>query len=616
MNFFRAAIAASSILCLAALAWLCADPLRSRPAYALTPPPPPAPVVAAAVDADVNIDCTDLHQVIDGFGAAQPQYYFANSSVQDHAFTDMGVSLLRLELQFDLEPINDNGDPATVNLPGFDATSQAGIIGVAQGAQTRGVQTFVGTPWSPPAWMKTNSNVIGGALTAGMEPELAEYFSTYVERMQTIYGVPITHLSLQNEPNVTPGWWGCQYTPAQMATLVKETGARLTLDSRATEIVVADTSSLSSAPAFLNGIMSDALAAPYVKVLSTHPYDISWTNPDSAVAAWNTLRGIAQTYGVKLWQTEHSNWNDFSATAGNWTSAMLMSQHLHVALTQGDVSAWFYWNLNRQNQTASDGYGQSLYVDQLPIAKAYAMGQFAKHVRPGAQRVGATSTDSNVLVSAYRDNTAGKVILVCINRAGTTKTVGLAVTGQPLDAASQAWRSSVGESHVTVTGVDLSTGTATVTLPADSITTYVCDMYTAKTVTLTAPNGGERLAAGSTVTVTWSSTGAVAGVDILISYAGGGNYLTVAGGIANTGSYSFALPPFLLNNVKIKVQETGNPAVSDASNSPFSIVLPTGKKKGCAVGSTANFTASDCFLYLLLLLSLGVRRHAPLPPAG
>ncbi|HTL53052.1 MAG TPA: glycoside hydrolase [Planctomycetota bacterium] len=618
---------ASLLLCAAAL--LAADQFRPKPAHASTPPDlnssfiihhssfssaPPAFVV----DADVQIDFTDLHQTIDGFGAAQPQYYYANSSVQDHAFTDMGLSILRMELQFDFETTNDNPDPAAVNLPGFDPTCQSGILGVAQGAQTRGVNTFLACPWSPPAWMKTNNNVVGGALTAGQEPELAEYFSTYVERMQAVYGVPVTHMCLQNEPNVTPGWWGCKYTPAQMATLVTATGARFALDSRTTQIVVADNSTLAGAPAFITGVMNDPTAAPYVKVLSTHPYDITWSNPDSAIANWNTLRGVAQGYGLKLWQTEHSNYNDFSATAGNWTSAMLMAQHMHVAITQGDVSAWLYWNLNRQNQTPTDGYGQSLYVDQLPIAKAYAMGQFAKHVRPGAIRVGATSTDANVLVEAYRDNAAAKAILIFINRDVVSKSAGVAVTGLPIDIASQGWRSSVGESHLSIPGLDLSTGTATAILPANSITTFVCDLLVTKTLTLTAPNGGEIYPAGTAQTATWVSSGPVGPVDVFISYDGGAHYITVATNRPNTGSYTFFMPSLILTNLRVKITESGNPTVTDTSNASFSTTFPPGRRRrACAIAigeKSAGLAGTDWLMFAigatgLLMVTLKLR-HA------
>ncbi len=547
-------------------------------------PPVGAFHAATALDANVSVDFTDLHQVIDGFGACQPQYYYANSSVDDHAFTQMGLSMLRLEVQFDFEPVNDNSDPAVVNLAGFDASTQSGLMGVAQAAQARGVTRFLACPWSPPAWMKTNNNVIGGSFSTGMEAEIGEYFSTYVDRMQSVYSVPVNYLSIQNEPDLTTGYWSCQYSPAELGAVVKAVGDRFALDGRSTQLVVADTSTLSAAPSYLAGLMSNPGAAPYVKIFSTHPYDQPWTNPDATIANWNALRTLAQSYSVKLWQTEYSNFNDYSATAGDWDSAMLMAEHMHFALTEGDVSAWLYWNLNRQNNLPTDGYGQSLYVDELPIAKAYAMGQFAKHVRPGAQRVGATSDNTNVLVSAYRDDTAGQVIFVCINRAVTNQNVGFTVTGLPIDVLSQGWRSSVSENHVAITGIDLSGGSATATLEAQSVTTFVCNMAVGKTLTLTGPNGGEHWPAGTAQTVTWTSTGVIPNVDLYVSYDGGADFIPLALGLANSGSYTWILPPEELANVKIRVQETGDATVNDTSNASFDIGLRSSNGTGCAIG--------------------------------
>ncbi|HMP31981.1 MAG TPA: glucosylceramidase, partial [Saprospiraceae bacterium] len=58
---------------------------------------------------------------------------------------------------------------------------------------------FLATAWSPPVWMKSNQNTIGGSLLNKYYDTYALYFLKYIQAMQK-NGVSITALTLQNEP--------------------------------------------------------------------------------------------------------------------------------------------------------------------------------------------------------------------------------------------------------------------------------------------------------------------------------------------------------------------------------------------------------------------------------
>jgi glucosylceramidase len=61
--------------------------------------------------------------------------------------------------------------------------------------------TVVATPWSPPAWMKTNGSLIGGRLidTPAIYQAYARYFVKFVQSYRKA-GVPVDAVTLQNEP--------------------------------------------------------------------------------------------------------------------------------------------------------------------------------------------------------------------------------------------------------------------------------------------------------------------------------------------------------------------------------------------------------------------------------
>src|SRR2546430_2130767 len=57
------------------------------------------------------------------------------------------------------------------------------------------------TPWSPPAWMKTNDSLVGGRLIDDVRVyhALAQYFVKLIKAYQRA-GVPIDAVTIQNEP--------------------------------------------------------------------------------------------------------------------------------------------------------------------------------------------------------------------------------------------------------------------------------------------------------------------------------------------------------------------------------------------------------------------------------
>ena len=77
------------------------------------------------------------------------------------------------------------------------------------------------TPWSPPAWMKTNHNRVGGGR---LKPEYrdvwAEYICRYILQCQKD-GMDVRTLSSQNEPKATQTWDSCLFTGAEEGEFIQ-----------------------------------------------------------------------------------------------------------------------------------------------------------------------------------------------------------------------------------------------------------------------------------------------------------------------------------------------------------------------------------------------------------
>lgn len=79
--------------------------------------------------------------------------------------------------------------------------------------------TFFASPWSPPAFMKTNGKLInGGALKPEYYGLYAEYIAKFIEAYRE-EGICISYLTVQNEPDAPQSWESCRYTAAEEAAL-------------------------------------------------------------------------------------------------------------------------------------------------------------------------------------------------------------------------------------------------------------------------------------------------------------------------------------------------------------------------------------------------------------
>jgi Bacterial Ig domain len=101
---------------------------------------------------------------------------------------------------------------------------------------------------------------------------------------------------------------------------------------------------------------------------------------------------------------------------------------------------------------------------------------------------------------------------------------------------------------------------------------------TPPTAILTAPNGGETWTAGTTRIIAWTATDnvGVTAVDLYYSTDGGDNFTTIATGLANSGTYAWAVPntPTPTAVVRVVAYDLAGNSGFDVSNATFTIAAP------------------------------------------
>lgn len=96
----------------------------------------------------------------------------------------------------------------------------------------------------------------------------------------------------------------------------------------------------------------------------------------------------------------------------------------------------------------------------------------------------------------------------------------------------------------------------------------------ASAVTVTSPNGGETLVAGTTFDITWTSSG-VASVKLDYTLDDGLTWTAISPGVsASTGRFSWTVPSATSSRARVAVSEAQLGTPSDVSDFPFTITTP------------------------------------------
>jgi glucosylceramidase len=130
---------------------------------------------------------------------------------------------------------------------------------------------ILGSPWSPPVWLKTNGKSKGGSLKTEYYDAYALYFVKYIQSMKA-EGIRIDAITIQNEP-LHPGNNPSMYMPAveQAAFIKKSLGPAFKNAGIDTKILVYDHNPLHAD--YPVEVLNDQDAAKYVDGTAFHMYE-------------------------------------------------------------------------------------------------------------------------------------------------------------------------------------------------------------------------------------------------------------------------------------------------------------------------------------------------------
>lgn len=451
------------------------------------PTPAPTPVVTPV---DVTLDVSKTYQTIVGFGGFGAQnVYWSNGPFTSERFVrdiveDLGCTIIRDELPTSFEIENDNADPNTTDLNAYNLTKRIGghhapfaeRVPHLKALRQAGVQTFISSVWSPAPWMKWNNRIDNGTqqnsapaynrtptaannqLKTENYEEFAESCVAYCRIFKREIGVDLYGLSIQNEPRFSQSYQSCVYDGEALRDLIKVVGRRFKKEGITTKLFLPeDVGWLDGVKNMTLPTLGDPEARQYVGMVATHGYALDGISPASTDATtWQTMYGWGQPHNLPLWMTETSGFKN------NNDGAIALAKAMYTALRFGNVSAWVFWTLSTGTL---DEYSLMNSEGEKSI-RYHVSKHFYRYVRPGAVRVEANTTDTDLLPLAFVKD--GLPTLVITNVG--TKDKPIQIKGDGISAQYKLLRTSKTENCVEVTPVKAG---GAITVPAQGMVTLV-----------------------------------------------------------------------------------------------------------------------------------------------
>lgn len=285
------------------------------------------------------------------------------------------------------------------------------------------------TPWSPPAWMRSNKGLYGGG--GYLRPECysvyADYFVKYVKEC-VAKGIPVDAVTIQNEPQYAPDAYpGMKMSIQDQIGFIKDyIGPKFQQNGINTKVICFDHNFDDGGIDFAaNVLASDAYS--YCAGSAWHPYCTGVS------CVHEKMTEVHNRYPAKdVWLTE--------AGSGTWIgddSAQFADQMYHTIRSPRNWSkSVVFWNIALDQNagpklagvdTSSSNRGfltiRSDSTDSVTRNTSYySMGHTSKFVDPGAYRIESNSFTEDIEDIAYK-NPDGSKVVVLSNRTSIQKSV-------------------------------------------------------------------------------------------------------------------------------------------------------------------------------------------------
>ena len=302
----------------------------------------------------------------------------------------------------------------------------------------RAIQTAGGklllyaTPWSPPAFMKSNKTMLqGGTLLPEFYQAWANYYVKFVKAYEK-EGMPIWGISIQNEPMATQKWESCLFTATTERDFLKKyLGPTMQKGGLGSKKIVVWDHNRDLMNQRANVIFDDPEASKYAWGMGFHWYE-TWAGEQPM---FDNVRKVHEAYPTKNLLFTEGCVERFDAKKYQfWGNAERYGTSMINDFNNGTVG-WTDWNIlldenggpnHKGNFCFAPIHADSKTGELIYTPSYYYIGHFSKFIRPNAKRVSTASSRSNLLSTTFV-NTDGKMVTIVMNHSEKKITYNLVV---------------------------------------------------------------------------------------------------------------------------------------------------------------------------------------------
>lgn len=287
-------------------------------------------------------------------------------------------------------------------------------------AAAGGKLTLFASPWSPPAWMKDNNDMLkGGKLKPEFYDSWALYYTKFIKAYEA-EGVLVWGITVQNEPMATQRWESCIYTAEEERDFLKyHLGPTMVKEGLKDKKIIVWDHNRDLIYQRAKTCFDDPEAAKYIWGIGYHWYE-DWSG---GAPMYDNLRRVKEAYpDINIFFTEGCAESFDSSRYGAWVLGEEYGRSMINDFNNGMVG-FTDWNILLDETGGPNHVGNFCFspvhadtrTGKLIYTNAYYyIGHFSKYIQPGAKRITASSSRSGLLTTAFK-NPDGKIVVVVMN---------------------------------------------------------------------------------------------------------------------------------------------------------------------------------------------------------
>ena len=290
---------------------------------------------------------------------------------------------------------------------------------------------ILGSPWSAPVWMKSNTAFVGGSLKPEYYRAYAKYLVKYIQAMKA-EGIAIDAITPQNEPLHGGNNPSMVMTALQQADFIKNhLGPAFRAAALNTKIIAYDHNA--DKPDYPITVLDDAGAAQYVDGSAFHLYG----GNISALTTVHNAHPTKHVYFTEQWVGGPGNFGgDLSWHVENLIIGATRNWSRNVL--EWNLAADPFYNPHTPGGCSNCLGALTIGAEVSRNVAYYIIAHASKFVRPGSVRI-ASNNSGNLQTVAFK-TPDGKKVLIVLNKANAYETFHIRfknnITTVQLDAGS------------------------------------------------------------------------------------------------------------------------------------------------------------------------------------